>query len=191
LRLVPTHFLPVLVADYLALHFGTYGLLTAACLRLWRSAPRPAAAASRATLALAALALTLYAAAAFGGAMERYVTSFAPGLPRAPLLAAMLVGTTSFFLADEWLTRGQGTGKGAYAATKVAFVLSLAVAVALDFQRLFFLVIIVPVILVFFMIYGLFSAWAYRRTGHPWVAGIANAVGFAWAIGVTFPLVAG
>ena len=28
LRLVPTHFLPVLVGDYLAVHFGTYGLLT-------------------------------------------------------------------------------------------------------------------------------------------------------------------
>jgi hypothetical protein len=44
--------------------------------------------------------------------------------------------------------------------------------------------------LLFFLIYGLFSAWAYRRTGHPFVAGIANAFAFAWAIAVTFPLVA-
>ena len=48
-----------------------------------------------------------------------------------------------------------------------------------------------PVIVIFFVVHGLFSAWAYRRTGHPWAAGIANAVVFAWAIGVTFPQLAG
>jgi dienelactone hydrolase len=32
LRVLPTHFLPVLVADYLAVHFALYGLLTAALL---------------------------------------------------------------------------------------------------------------------------------------------------------------
>ncbi len=85
-------------------------------------------------------------------------------------------------LADEWLTRGPSAGRGAYAASKLAFLASLGIAVALDFERLFFLLIIV---------HGLFSAWAYRRSGHPWAAGIANAVVFAWAIGVTFPLLAG
>ena len=34
LRVLPTHFLPVLVGDYLAAHFALYGLITAACL-LW------------------------------------------------------------------------------------------------------------------------------------------------------------
>ena len=62
---------------------------------------------------------------------------------------------------------------------------------ALDFERLFFLLIIVPVIVLFFLVYGLVSGWTYRRTGHPLVAGFANAVAFAWAIGVTFPLLAG
>jgi pimeloyl-ACP methyl ester carboxylesterase len=195
LRLLPTHFLPVLVADYLAVHFAVYGLLAVGGLAWVRSrggGPRPVShSASLARLAVAALALTLYVVVAFGGAMDRYVTSFAPSLARAPILLALLVGTLSFFLADEWLTRGARASRGAYAATKLAFVVSIGLAVALDFQRLFFLLIIVPVILVFFVIYGLFSAWAYRRTGHPFVGGIANAVGFAWAVGVTFPLVAG
>ena len=62
---------------------------------------------------------------------------------------------------------------------------------ALDFRHLFFLIIIVPIIVLFFVVYGLFSAWTYRSTGHPWVAGVANALAFAWAIGVTFPQVAG
>jgi hypothetical protein len=43
----------------------------------------------------------------------------------------------------------------------------------------------------FFAIYGLFARWVGRRTGQPAVAGLANAVAFAWALGVTFPLVGG
>ena len=76
-------------------------------------------------------------------------------------------------------------------AGKSAFIVSLAIAVALDFERLFFLLIIVPLIVVFFVIYGLISDWVDRRTRHPLVAGIATAIAFAWAIGVTFPLLAG
>jgi hypothetical protein len=146
---------------------------------------------SRARLAVAAAAVTLYAIGAVGGAMNAYVTSFVLGFARVPLAALLLAGTLSFFLTDEWLTRGVGAGRGAYPVTKVAFLFSLGLAVALDFQRLFFLVIIVPVMVVFFVVYGLFSRWAYRRTGHPLVAGIANAAAFAWAISVTFPMLAG
>ncbi len=206
LRVLPTHVLPVLVADYLALHFAAYGLVTLACLRLTpspsvsavptatavpTSALTQASPSSRPRLALAAGAVTLYAIGAFGGAMNAYVTSFVPSVARLPLLALLLAGTLSFFAADEWLTRGPGAGRGAYPATKLAFVVSLGFAVALDFERLFFLVIIVPVIVVFFLVYGLFSRWSYRRTGSPWVAAIASAAAFAWAISVTFPMLAG
>jgi pimeloyl-ACP methyl ester carboxylesterase len=195
LRVLPTHFLPVLVADYLAAHFALYGVITAACLA-WqrRRAPRGVtigSSHSRPALIVAALAITAYAAVGIGWPLDTFVASFVPGAGRGVLVLALLVGTASWFLADEWLTRGQGAARGAYAASKLAFVVSLAIAVALDFERLFFLVIIVPVIALFFLVHGLFSAWAYRRTGHPWAAGIANAVVFAWAIGVTFPLLAG
>ena len=123
--------------------------------------------------------------------IDTFFTSFRPGPGRALLMLSMLTGTLIYFLSDEWLTRGPGAARGAYAASKAAFLVSLGAAVALEPQRLFFLVIIVPVIVIFFWIYGLFSAWTYRATGHPLVAGLANAVAFAWAIGVTFPLLAG
>ena len=73
----------------------------------------------------------------------------------------------------------------------VALLASLAFAIALDFERLFFLAMIVPIILAFFIVYGLFSSWAYARTGHPFCGGLANAVAFAIAIAVTFPMVIG
>jgi pimeloyl-ACP methyl ester carboxylesterase len=193
LRVLPTHFLPVLVGDYLAAHFAMYGLITAGCL-LWQRSHRAPAAGPRvrvAALAAASLALIAFGFIGIVWPIDAFVTAFVPGPERFVLVLAMLVGTLAFFLSDELLTRGSGAARGAYVASKFAFVISLGIAVALDFDRLFFLLIIVPVIVLFFIVYGLFSAWAYRRTNHPWVAGIANAVAFAWAIGVTFPLLVG
>ncbi len=193
LRVLPTHFLPVLVADYLAVHFVVYGLITAGCL-VWTGrwhAARQAARALPVTFVTALLAVVAFEFLCLAWPLNQYVTSFVAGPGRFVLVLAMLVGTVVFFVSDEWVTRGDGAARGAYLATKIAFLVSLALAVALDFERLFFLMIIVPVIVAFFVVGGLISAWCYRRTGHPWIAGIANALLFAWAIAVTFPLLAG
>lgn len=193
LRPLPTHFLPVLVGDYLAVHFAAYGLITALCLTLTRRARTPATptSVSATAISLAALGVIAFGFIALVWPIDKYVTSFVPGRERIVLVLAMLLGTLIFFLSDEWLTRGAGAARGAYIASKFTFLVSLGIAVALDLERLFFLIIIVPVIALFFVVYGLISRWSYRRTGHPYVAGIANAVAFAWAIGVTFPLLAG
>jgi len=193
LRVLPTHFLPVLVGDYLAVHFAVYGLIIAACLLVMHRAGAGAAlsAARPRALGVAMLAAITYGFCALVWPIDRYVTSFVPGPERIVLLAAMLAGTLLFFLSDEWLTRGVGAAHGAFAASKLAFLASLAIAVALDPERLLFLIIIVPVIALYFLVYGLLSRWIYAASGHPFVAGVANAVAFAWAIGVTFPLLAG
>ena len=120
--------------------------------------------------------------------LDRYVLSFSPIPERVPLILAVLAGTLPFFLADEWLTRGQGAARGSYPVTKLLFLISLALAVALNFKKLFFLILIIPIILIFFVIYGFFSGWVNRQTGNPLVGGAATALAFAWAIAVTFPL---
>ena len=193
LRVLPTHFLPVLVADYLACHFALYGILTFACLAWIRRRTPPSASppVRWRVLAMAAAAVILYVFVALVWPIDTYAASFVPGAARLPLLLALLAGTLAYFTADEWMTGGAGAARGAYAVSKLALLVSLGLAVALDFERLFFLAIIVPVIVVFFTVYGLFSRWAGRRTGHPLVGGIASAVAFAWAIGVSFPLLAG
>ena len=94
-----------------------------------------------------------------------------------------------YFIADEWLTRGAHARRGAYALTKFCFLLSLALAVALNPMKLFFLVIIVPAILLLFLAFGLISRWSYRATHHPLPGALANAAVFAWAIAVTFPMI--
>jgi hypothetical protein len=190
LRVVPTQFLPVLVADYVAAHFALYGLLTIGGLRLvgMRQSAATRAPVRRAALIGAVLAAILYAVVGLGAIIDAWIASFVPVPGRVPVILAILAGALPYFLADEWLTRG--SPRWAYPVSKLAFLLSLALAVGLDPRRLFFLVIIVPAILVLFLIYGVLSTWAYRRMGHPAVGGLTNAVAFAWALGVTFPLVA-
>jgi dienelactone hydrolase len=187
---LPTRALPLLMGDYLVLHFALYGLLTFVALRLVEGFGRGAGAPTAwPAFAAAALAATAYATLALGSPIDRWVTAVAPAPHRLGVAAALVVGTALYFAADEWATRGEGARRGAYAFTKACFLVSLALAIALDVQRLFFLIIIVPVMLAFFVVFGLFSAWAYRRTNHPLVGAAMNAVVFALAIAMTFPMV--
>ena len=184
---LPTDFLPSLLGDYLTVHYAVYGLLTAAGLWFVR---RPTGGPLLAgPFLVATILMAGYCILAIGLPIDRYVTSFMLPPGRAPIMLAVLVGTLTFSMADEWLTRGPGARWGAYAVTKACFVLSLVLAIALNPPRLFFLIIIVPVILLFLVVYGLFSSWAYRRTGHPLVGALATALAFAWAIAATFPVV--
>ncbi|WP_052348206.1 alpha/beta fold hydrolase [Imhoffiella purpurea] len=191
---LPSDFLPILIGDYLALHFALYGAISA--LGLWilrrRRGAGPArepARIGRRALAIAMLAATAYAWLAFAVPTDLFVTTLLPGVERLPLVFAMLAGTLVYFVADEWVTRGPGAARGGYAATKALFLVSLLLAVALNLAELFFLIIIVPAILVFFLVYGLMSGWIYGRTRHPLVGAVANAVAFASATAVTFPVV--
>ncbi len=189
---LPSDFLPILLGDYLAMHYAIYGMLTFA--GIWLTTRRlpdcHAGDGHRWRILLIGVALTtVYGIFAIGLPLDRYVISYLPGIERLGVMLALLLATLPYFIADEWLTRGAVTPKGAYAATKFCFLLSLVFAIGLNLERLFFLAIIVPAILLFFVVYGLFSRWIYRATGHPLVAALANSAAFAWAIGVTFPLV--
>jgi hypothetical protein len=189
----PADFLGVLVGGYLAIHFLVYGLLT--WVVLWWLARRSPASGRGGTrlgrLALCSVLVTLYVTGLMGLILDTFVTSFAITAPRLPVVLLMLVGTLSYFIADEWLTHGPGTPRGGHLFTRFCFLFSIALAVALSFEDLFFLLIIAAVIVICFLVYGLFSKWVYRATGHPAVGAIANAVAFAWALAAVFPMLSG
>ncbi|XWN34319.1 MAG: alpha/beta hydrolase [Devosia sp.] len=190
LKVLPTDFMPILVGDYLAAHFFTYGALTALLSAVL--APRQAASrVGRLALVLATVAVTAYALITLGLTIGLTITWFQPIPARAPLLALLFIGTLSYFLTEDWVTRGPHSARLGGLVARVLFLLSLAAAVALDLERLFFLIILVPVIVLFFVIFALFGRWSYRRTGHPLPGAFAAATVFAWAIGVTFPMLAG
>jgi hypothetical protein len=138
---------------------------------------------------IAAVAVIAYNILAFGIPLDTYVFSFLPIEPRIPLIAAIACGTVPYFITAEWMAHGAQGRNGAYALAKFCFLVSLALAVALNLYKLFFLIIIVPAILLLFVAFGLISNWSYRATNHPLPGALANAAVFAWAIAVTFPMV--
>jgi dienelactone hydrolase len=186
---LPTDFLPILLGDYLVLHFALYGLLTMALLLRAGRRPPPVAPGRRAALVVAMLLASAFALLAVGVPIDRYVFNVWPQPKRLPLILAMWAGTLPYFLADEWLTRDAAAPRAAYFLSKLAFLLSLVLAIVLNPGKLFFLAIIVPAILLLFVVYGLFSRWIFRRTGHPAVAAVALSLAFAGFIAVSFPRV--
>ena len=185
---LPSDFLPLLLGDYLALHFAVYGLLTASAL-WWRGGPALARVSGWALVAATAGVLA-YAFVAVGVPVDRYLFNLSPTPERGLMIAALAAGTLPWFLADEALARSPRAPQLAYFATKLCFLLSLVAAIALNPGRLFFLALIVPAILLLFVVFGLFSRWVFARTRHPAPAALANALVFAWFMALTFPIVA-
>ncbi|MEM8625943.1 MAG: alpha/beta fold hydrolase [Pseudomonadota bacterium] len=198
--LTPTGLLPLILGDYLGIHFFIYGAATGIGLliagRLGR-AVLPAHPPSIATI-LSGLAAGVFVIAAFAITLDRYAYTFVPDTARLMLAPALFAALLPWFLADEWLTRGvpdgaEGRGRRlwVYALTKICFVVSLGLAVALDTERLFFLLIVAPVILAFFIVYGLISQRLVAVTGSPVPAAIALSAALAWSIAATFPRIIG
>ncbi|WP_295683268.1 alpha/beta hydrolase [uncultured Nevskia sp.] len=185
---LPHDWLPLLLGGYLAMHFALYGLLMALLLRR-RGYGLPSLARFDRHTWLSLLAVTLVTTLAFGAALDGWVASVKPIAMRLPLIAAMVIGLLPFFVIDEWITRGARPAAGAYALTKALLLASLLLAVALNLGELFFLIIIVPVILLLFIVFGLLGGWVGRRSGQPLITAFSNALLFGWLIAVSFPVV--
>lgn len=171
--LVYRPFLPVLVADYLMIHLALFGLLQLAILRIW---PLPR------VIWVAALALAVWGLAVFGLAIDRYAASFVPTAARLGIIAALAVGTVPFMLADASVALG-GWRRG---VARLGLIASLTAAAMLDLDRLLFVLIILPVIVLFFVVLGPLGRWVARQSGAG-AAGIGLGVILAWALGVSFP----
>ena len=167
-------FLPVLVADYLMIHLALFGAVQLAILRVW---PLPR------VVWVAAAALVVWGLAVFGLAIDRYAASFVPTVARLGIIAALLVGTVPFLLGDAVVAMG-GWRRG---VARLGFVASLIAAALMDLERLMFVLIILPVIVLFFLVLGPLGSWVARRSGAG-AAGLGLGVILAWALGVSFPL---
>ncbi|MCC5984902.1 MAG: alpha/beta hydrolase [Rhodobacteraceae bacterium] len=178
--------LPVLVADYLALHLGLYGGIVLALLA--RGGHLRGAFPARVWWIAGGVAL--FGIAVLGGALDRYVANFVPHAGRATVIAGLALGAVPFMLGEALLTGGGTDRLWRVLVARGAFLASLMAAVALDFAGLMFLLIILPVIVLFFALFGTMSGWVGRRTGLPAAGGIGLGLVLAWALGVTFPMFA-
>jgi hypothetical protein len=179
---VETRLLPVLVADYLALHLAIQGVLQILLLHragLHFGPLRP----------LALAALLLWSLGVFGLALDRYGANFRPIPERLAIIAALALGTVPYMAADALATLATGASLLRRLAARAALLGSLALAIALDFERLFFLALIVPVILLYFLVFGTMGRWVGLRAGAT-PTGLALGLVLAWSLGVSFPLFA-
>lgn len=205
LRLIPAGgLLPILVGGPLALFFASYGLLSVAGLALVRLLRQGAGNGAgeqlgwgqrygvwrRSILMAAAAALLVigYVLLSFGLPTQVFLLNYFPPAVRWPVLLAVAAAMLPYFLADERLARGPGAPRGAYALTKLCFLASLALAIVLNPRELFFLVLIAPLFVVYFVVYGVLSGLLYRRTGTILVGALVNTFLFAWIVAATFPL---
>lgn len=204
---LPTDHLPLLGGDDLAAHFFVYGVITAlgAGAVVWRrrgrakpappDAARPPVPPRWGALALSIVAVTVYAIGAQTLVLDGVLMAFQPFGARWAFLPWLVMGVLPFFVVDAWLIRGAGRrgGAGLFGAgllTRVLFVASLAAAIALEADRLFFMAVLVPVLVAAFLTNGLFARFAIARTGHPLAGSVPAALAVAWTIAAAFPMVA-
>lgn len=169
--------LPVLVADYLALHMLVFGGVQLALMRVWGLSAGP--------LAWPALGVLLLACAMFGLALDRYAANYWPTPERFWIIGAMMIGTIPYMIADAILTTNQPLLRRL--ATRLSFLASLGVAIALDFEGLFFLILIAPVLILFYLVFGTMGQYVSKRVG-ALSSGLALGFVLAWSLGVSFPL---
>ena len=173
------NFLPVLVADYLMLHLALLGLLQMTLIRGWRREP----------FAGAAVVLALWGIVVFGLAMDRYAASFWPTPQRLPIIAALCLGTVPAMLADAYVTQAGRAALWRRVLARVSLFSSLAIAAILDPDQLMFVLIVLPVFVLFFLVHGVMGRWIGQRAGAT-AAGLGLGLCLAWALGVSFPMFA-
>lgn len=176
------NFLPVLVADYLMLHLALFGLVQLALLGIWPRWQIKAA-------ALSALILILWGIVVFGFALDRYAANFWPTWQRLPIIAALCLGCIPCMVADSYLTQAGRAPLWRRIAARLALFASLGLAAVLKPDDLTFVLIVLPVFVLFFAVHGLMGRWIARQSG-ALAAGVGLGLCLAWALGVSFPLFA-
>lgn len=182
-------FLPVILADYLALHLALYGGLAIAILLITGHGsvifptPRRVLRSLWIGIGFGAVALGL-----MGLYLDRYVGSFWAGGARLLPFVMILIGALPAMIADAALISAARAPIWKRILVRFAFLASLGLAVALDFDRMLFLILILPVILLFYASFG----YVYGRLGRGQAAvlgvGLALGLSLAWALAASFPL---
>ncbi len=123
----------------------------------------------------------------FALVLDRAGSSFVPTGPRAGLMGLLLLGALPFALADAALAQGAAVWRRVLARLVVLVVLAATMFAAPRTLGLVFTVL--PVLVLFWLVYGSFGRWIAGRAGAT-TAGIGSALALAWAFAASTPLFA-
>lgn len=191
---IPYSLVPLTVGNYVGAFFLLYGVIIGAYV--WAQQHTAAQAAitfQPASLKplIPVLILTAYALVTFGVPAHLAWNNFALVGDRAWIAVILFVCCFVFFFADEALVaRPSRRARWVlYAVTKIIVIAALLIAVFF-LGAPGFLLLLLPVMVILFVWFGLYSHWLYGLTRTPWAGALLNAAVFAWVIAATFALVA-
>ncbi|MEM1266479.1 MAG: alpha/beta fold hydrolase [Pseudomonadota bacterium] len=157
----------------LTVFFAVWGGLQLWLLRRWGVSAGP-------VVPGAVISLLVWGLGVFAPALDRYGSAFAAVGPRLPLAVVLAAGTLPFMLAEARLTAGAGFFRTALVKTVPILVLAGAmIATPLDFGLLF---TVLPVMILFHLVYGAMARWTAARAGAEsagWALGLSLAVALA------------
>ncbi|MEO1640229.1 MAG: alpha/beta fold hydrolase [Pseudomonadota bacterium] len=136
---------------------------------------------------LPSLAIYLIAALVFALALDRCGAAFLPSGVRVPVMLGLLLGTVPLMLADTALVHRAPLRRRVLA--RLALLVALGGAMALSPTELGLTFTTVPVLLLFFVVYGTMATWIATRRGSSGV-GLGKGVVLAWAIAASTPFFA-
>jgi hypothetical protein len=162
----------------LAIFYLVWGLVALAVLR--RAGRRPE------TPRLdGALLLLIWGLAVFALALDRYAASFLPTGPRLPVMAVLLVACLPSMLADRMLVAGGALWQRFLA--RAVPIIALSATMILHPQNMGLLFTVLPVMVLFYLVYGSMARAVALRAGLT-SAAVALAVILAYAIAASTPL---
>lgn len=121
----------------------------------------------------------------FGAVLDLYATNFWPTAQRVWIIVVRMLGAVPYMLADAVLTT-DASFCGVLACASVYWC-HLAMPWRWILRGCFFLIMIAPVLVLFYLVFGTIGRQASRKGG-PVSSGIALGIVLAGALGVSFPL---
>ncbi|MEM1129235.1 MAG: alpha/beta fold hydrolase [Pseudomonadota bacterium] len=137
--------------------------------------------------ALGNVAVLLWGLGVFALALDRYGAAFLPTGPRLAGMFLFCFGTIPFVLADSYLLRGAPIWRRVVA--RLAFLVVLGAAMSLAPFELGLSFTVLPVLVLFFLVYGSFARWVANRRG-PEGAWVSTGLALAWALAASTPVFA-
>lgn len=123
----------------------------------------------------------------FALVLDRVFSTFVPTGPRALLMAGLLIGTLPFALADSALASGAPLWRRVL--LRCVVLVTLAGAMLAAPSRLGLIFTVLPVLVLFWLVFGSFCRWTGARAGVT-TAALGAGLALAWSIAASTPLFA-
>jgi pimeloyl-ACP methyl ester carboxylesterase len=188
------------LGDYLAAFFGLSGLISWAGLLLFGRGQLKLGQISSAASEGSGTKLKSWVGLPFGLWLFVYLTlgrfshrtwsNFSLTPTRARAMALISLSILPYFTADEFVFRRMGGLKGYFLSFtgKLGVIAALVLAVRLR-PELSFLMILLPVMVLTFAVFGLCSGWQFRQNYDFVTSAVFQTLIFAWMVSILFPVI--